>query len=206
MITVHERTGIRNYVIGVLKASKPDGQGGTIWATNAEERVYPDRTEPLRSSDLPWPRISVYTPKETVDEKNSSVWDSPENPGILKRELLLDVAIIDLADREGAALDATALQVEFAIDADCTFGERIDSEMLIDTSVEFADQGDQDFAVMRLRYLIVYRTLSRTADVVPDPIPSEVFASVSPEIGIPYFDEYVEITHTGVPPVGPPKP
>jgi len=268
MLTQHERTAIRHYVVDALGASRGDGHGNTIWATDCQARVYPDLITPLRITDATvWPQIAVYTPDEVIDEKESTVCQDADNPGHLKRHLLLYVAIFHLAEEEDS-LDKVALQVERVIDLDPSFPGKttellffigdvltlpegvtspvvksanggtsyslttdytlagsiltrvahgaiaanqqvlvqytrrlIDSVMLSRTPSEFQTAGETNIAIRLMHYVVTYRTPTRTADPVPDPLIDEVFVSWAPEIGIPHKDEYVELTNTGRPKV-----
>ncbi len=202
-ITVHERTLIREYARRVL--STPDlTTEPPSFPTACGTNVFKSRVEPLIDNSV-YPCIGIYTGDEDTDRKDSdAAWPDPENPGYLKRSLALVVLILVKASEPGFddELDAIALQVEKAFDADPSFGKLVESIMLSAHTASAINHGDITVGALRMVWEVIYRTPTRCGDPVEGPHYTQVLASWVPKVGIPFKDQYVDI-RTGIPPVLP---
>lgn len=99
----HKRKLIRHALVAMLTTEDDDG----IFPTDAEDRVFPNRTSALFSSELP--AIGVYTFSESVETMN-------EAPRVYMRRPSIAIEIVakdndDLDD----VLDDISAQVEYAM-------------------------------------------------------------------------------------------
>jgi len=165
--------------------------GAASYPTDCGARVFPTRVEPLLTKTLP--AIAVYTVEEPVDLKDSSSWNDPDNPGILKRKLSVAVEIVAAGERSDDSLDALALQVEAVMDADPTLGETVEYLILSSTEIAYFDKGDRLIGSGLLIYEVTYRTKSITETPTLGVVPTTVYGSWSPDIGTANQPDYLEI-------------
>lgn len=151
-MSTHERQAIRDAVITQIKGTAP-------WRTAAQDRVVPSRVPPAVQSTLPV--IHVYASDEEVAPS------SPTDPRELRRTLQLVVEVFAAGDLPGldAALDALALEVETALDADLTLGGTAGDSVLSATEIGLTAAGNRPLGVVRMVYSVVYRTLPRLSPV-----------------------------------------
>ncbi len=196
-MAIHPRAELRRLVVAKLKARAGNPP---VPVTDCGDRVFESRIKPLQSKTQ-LPAISVYTMREPTDTQESHSWADPDNPGIVKRRLQLAIEIVTSGDESDDLLDQIALQVETVMDADPTLGNRVESVLVLETTVAFADSGEKIIGAALLTYEIVYRTKTI---VIPGPDGTPVtmvLGSWAPNIGAAHIDDYVDITDTGVPPL-----
>jgi hypothetical protein len=144
MTATHERQQIREAIAAAL-----------VGKTAAGARVFETRILPLRMPELP--AVAVYSLSESSDDQQTA-------PRELKRRI--DFAV-EAAVKQGTniddALDAIALQVETAMDADPTFGGLASDSMLVGTQLDVVEEGDRMMGVAVLRYAVTYYTPERSA-------------------------------------------
>jgi hypothetical protein len=123
-------------------------------ATVAGSRVEDTRVEPYVPGELP--AISVYALREPV---------RPESAGMAPRELTRDVKVEIVGQVAhtaalpvGKAMNAIALEIETAMDADQYLGGAAGDSILEDTEMEIRDEGDPLVGVVVLTYSVTYRT------------------------------------------------
>ncbi len=193
---VHPRTEIRRAVVSTLARAT-----GTpaVYPTDCADRVFASRADPLLLKTLP--ALSIYTPDEPVDQRESCIWPDPANPGTQKRTLRLAIEIIAPGIQCDDLLDRIALQVETAMAADPSIGRRAESLALEETEIAFFPDGERLIAAARLTYAIVYRTKTVTAPAAPGIVATHIMGSWAPDIGRAHVDDYIEITAGGVPPL-----
>jgi hypothetical protein len=140
-VRLHRRHIIRNAVREQL-----------LEKTAAADRVFKSRVVPFKRLQLP--ALAVYALEEPVDPESRST-----APRELTRNLQLRVECVVAASEDvDDAMDALALQVEDAIDADETFGGEAADAILASTSLEIGERGDQPIGVVSLTYAVTYYT------------------------------------------------
>lgn len=144
---MHQRQVIREAVRDLLIAA----------STAASTRVVATRTLPYRKNELP--AISVYTLEETVD--GESVNTAPRE---LTRNLQLEIAgWVTAADDVDDQMDALALQIEFAMDADRYLADSAAECVLDGTTMGIQGDGDNLMGLVTLTYAVTYRTMAPEA-------------------------------------------
>lgn len=128
--------------------------------TAAGTRVYSTRLEPVPTAQLP--AISVYLESESVTGGESA-------PRELTRTARMAIecwatATTDLDD----ALDALALEVETAMDADVNLDETATDSVLESTEVLVFREGARPMGVIRLVYVVPYKSDFRGEDPTDD--------------------------------------
>lgn len=142
----HERKAIRDAVVAALS-------GETV----AETRVISTREAPFRNGSLP--SISVYVVNETVDEATRA-------PRELKRTAVIAVdgwlssGADDVLDD---ALDAFALEIETAMDADRFLNVTASDSILLSTEMLARTEGNKPIGVVHMEYAVTYYTNERLA-------------------------------------------
>lgn len=120
--------------------------------TVAGDRVYETRAVPLRGLELP--AIAVFTLQEPVDSASKNT-----APRELTRNLQLVIeANVKAGQNVDDAIDAMALEIERAIDADETFGGVASDAVLSNTEMDTDERGDQLIGVLTLTYAVTYFT------------------------------------------------
>lgn len=148
---MHERKAIRDAVIAQLT-----GAPGT-WATAAGPRVTSSRMAPQRLAELP--AVSVYTGEEAIDPKSAGT-----APRELTRRLVLVVeGWVKASDPIDDVLDALALELETAMDADQFLGNTCGFSILDSTSMGIKVDGDRPLGCVHLEYAVTYRSDLRKA-------------------------------------------
>ncbi len=146
----HERQAIREAVIDQLIGDSP-------YNTSAGLRVTKSRMAPHAQAQLP--AISVYTDDESVDPASRMT-----APRELKRTVQLAIEAWVVADADvDDALDAIALQIETAMDADLEFDETAYSSVLASTETGIKLDGNRPMGAVRMVYTVVYHTDLRTS-------------------------------------------
>jgi hypothetical protein len=122
--------------------------------TVAQERVVKSKKTPWTSRQLPG--IAVYT----LDEETDAEASRPTCPRDLRRQLTVSIeSALVLRDDIDDALDAFALEIENAIDADPTFGVAgVADAMLVSTAIRIDPQAEQPVGIATLTYLVTYYT------------------------------------------------
>lgn len=148
---VHQRRAIRDAVVAALATAD----------TAAETRVFPTRMVPWQRIGLP--AIAVYTTSETSDDQQSA-------PRELKRTLQLRVdAVLEQSDDVDDAIDALALEIERAMHADPSFGDKCSDSTLVSTEIEIGEAGNRPVGALGLVYRATYYTdAPAAADVTLD--------------------------------------
>lgn len=137
----HQRKLIRDAVVAALTD-----------ATAAGEQVEATRVIPYRKSTLP--AIAVYTLKEATDRDSANT-----APRRLRRELELEIAaVVAPSDRMDDALDALAVEIEAAMDADRELGGTCADSFLESTTIEPLADGDSIMGLMTMTYVVTYQT------------------------------------------------
>lgn len=148
-MALHQRQQIREAVAAQLKGVAPD------FATSAQGRVYETRLVPFRRLELP--AVAVYALEETSDDQRSA-------PREYKRTLQLAIeGAVKLTDNVDDALDALALELERAVDADPTFGDTASDSVLASTVLDIVEDSDRSVGVVRLQYSVTYYTYAPDA-------------------------------------------
>jgi hypothetical protein len=151
---MHERREIREAVKARLLALP-----GALYGA----RVFESRIVPLMPT-VELPAVAVYTDSETVRETSKDT-----APRVLTRDLQLVVECYARArDDVEDALDALALQVETAMDADLYLGNAARYCMLLSTEILINPQGDRPMGIARLTYAIEYESQLRVEPVLDD--------------------------------------
>lgn len=145
-MALHQRKVIRDVVVGLL-----------LGRTAAELRVLASRVVPYRKNELP--AISVYTLDETVDGDSAST-----APRELTRDLKLEIAgwVAHIPDGPlvDDAMDALALEIETAMDADPFLAGAVGDSILEGTTMAIRGEGDALMGIVTLTYAVTYRTLA----------------------------------------------
>ena len=137
---IHQRKIIRYAVVAALTVGSPS------WGT----RVFPTRMIPWRKQHLP--AVAVYTQRETSQDLETA-------PREYKRSLVLAVeAVVQQLDNVDDQLDAIALELESAMDADWRFGSTCANSSLTGTELDVGVQGDMPVGFLRLSYTFEYFT------------------------------------------------
>jgi hypothetical protein len=146
----HERQEIRNAVVAQLVGPS------TYVTTAAGPRVFKTRGGPVREADLPC--LCVFAESESVDASNTST---------TRRSLKLVVEgyvkVAPGADLD-AAMDALALQVETAMDADPYLAGCARYIELSSTTLETSVLGSQPMGRAALEYTVHYEAPIRVDD------------------------------------------
>lgn len=138
---MHPRAVIRRAVRSLLA-------GETV----AGSRVEATRIAPYRRQELP--AIGVYTLEETVDGESALT-----APRELTRELKLEIAgWVTPGSSVDDAMDALALQIEQAMEADPTLGGVAGDSILVSTTTGLQGEGEQLMGLVTLEYSVTYRT------------------------------------------------
>lgn len=148
----HARTLIRQAVKAQL-----------LGKTAAVAEVYTTREVPWARSKLPG--IAIYALSEPVDPESRST-----APRELTRNLrlIIEGAVEAKADVDDA-MDALALEIERAIDADETFGGTAGDSVLANTEMGVTVEGNRPVGTVILSYDVTYRTpVPAPADVILD--------------------------------------
>ena len=151
---MHERQAIRNAVVAALTNT-----------TAAGSRVVKSRQEPVRMAELP--TINVASIDDTTDEESSS--SAPRD--LFRTYTLRIVGFVSAASPAVGpetsvddALDALALEIEAALDADVTFGDTASDSYVSGTEFdEGLSAGDRPMGAVVLTLVAKYRTGLRVA-------------------------------------------
>lgn len=128
--------------------------------TDAGDRVYETRKAPVKRLDLP--AIAVYTLSESVSQDSRAT-----SPRELKREMNVAIeAVVKEGENADDAMDDLALQIERVMHADPTFGGVCGDSMLVETSMDLSELGDQPVGIVILTYAVTYYTGAPEADDV----------------------------------------
>lgn len=145
----HQRQVIREAVTAALVAA----------ATSAGARVYETRTKAWRPVDLPG--IAIYSLGDQGMERVA--------PREQKRQMELAVeAACKVEEDADDALDALALEIEAAMDADPTFGGACQDSLLGETELAVVGTGDSQVGLVRLVYLVTYYSEQLAAGALDD--------------------------------------
>ena len=138
----HKRTLIRNALVSKLIGTAP------TYATDAEDRVYPNRTQSLSKSKLP--AIKVF-------DESESASDTALNISRYLRTIETRIEIyVEQNSNLDTALDDIAKQVEDLITADRTISGTASGATYVSTQLEFDDSGDKKVGVATLNFQIKY--------------------------------------------------
>lgn len=141
---MHERQEIRAAVIAALTGE-----------TAAGTRVEASRFEPAETDQLP--AICVYTVDESVDP--DGIMTSPGREITRKLKVAVDgYAAVPANGAIDDTLDALALEIETAMDADVYFGRTAGDSILDNTEIIIDPSGERPFGVVHMVYEFVYRT------------------------------------------------
>lgn len=146
----HERQAIRAAMVALLKGN-----------TDADQRVFQSRQSPVRDHELP--AICLYTDSEVTEPASFKT-----APRELERVLTVAIdayiaAPNNDADQLDDALDAMAVQIETALDADPDFDGSVFWSGLAATEFAVALEGKRPIGVLHLEYTCVYHSDLRTA-------------------------------------------
>lgn len=186
-MTTTPRAAIRAAVQQALQG--PDD--GTAPPTDAGRKVYASRAVPIARRLLP--AILVYTRDERRDQDVGA--------GAVRR--LLDVVVETAAQGADAdaQVDRLSAQVETALAAAPTLGGAVESITWQATEADYDGEGAQTLAAARLDFQAVYYTLP--AEEAEPPLPSGVYVSWAPDIGIPHEPDYVDVEVSPLPDIVP---
>jgi hypothetical protein len=146
-MALHERKLIRDAVVAALKAAN----------TSAGQRVYPTRARP--NTDVELPVINVYTLSEQTEPETAN-----SAPRFLLRYVDLVVeAYVKAVDNVDDVIDAIALEIETAMDADDSFGGAVGWSWPSETQtqVEFTDA---QIGTLQMVYHCEYHSELRQSD------------------------------------------
>lgn len=139
MTTLHKRQAIREGIAAQLAGK-----------TAAETRVYETRMVPFHRLTLP--AIAVYSTEESSDDQQTA-------PRGYKRALTVTVeAAVKGSGNVDDAMDAIALEIEGAVEADRTVAGAADDLTLTGTQMDLIEHGDHAFGSVRLQYRVTYYT------------------------------------------------
>lgn len=143
----HERKTLRDAIVAALSG-----------ATVAGTQVRSVRVDPTQFGELP--AINVYVISDDVDEE--SITTAPRE---LKRVAVVAVEgwLAGDADTIDDALDAFALEIETAMDADVNFGGTVSDSILAGTEIKIDPKGEKPIGVVHLQYAVTYFTDQRIA-------------------------------------------
>lgn len=114
-------------------------------------RVYRSRVYPLSQALLP--ALLVYVTSEEAE---------PETMGLPQKLIRTARVVVEGYARASADYDETlddiAAEVETAIGADQTLGGKARFAQIETTEMEFAGDGDQPVGIIRMTFLVQYRT------------------------------------------------
>lgn len=144
-MALHERQMLREATIAAL-----------LNKTAAGPRVYKSRRAPIPEATLPV--IHVYTDQEPVDDNSGKT-----APRELTRrpDLVIEAWVVASADVEDS-LDAIALQIETAMDADRFLDGCAFNSWLSNTELGVSVQGARPMGAAQLTYSVIYHTDQRT--------------------------------------------
>jgi hypothetical protein len=147
-MSLHERKQLRDAVVAQLKAG----------VASVSNRVYPTRKPPNLEGQLPV--INVYTPSDQTDEASAN----SASRELWRYAQVVIEAYVEAIDNADDAIDAIALEIETAMDADDSLGGTAfwswgPQEM--QTDVEF---GDKQYGVLHMVYFVEYHTDLRESD------------------------------------------
>lgn len=153
-----DRTLIRRKVADILKAPV-EIEGTQVWATPAQERVYPSRTLGVEVRALP--ALLVFDDKEEVDNPNATY---------PRRTLTLQVEARD-ASRDpqelDESLDRLGRAVELALEADPRLSGLVIGTDYVAMKKDRAAEGSQHFGSLTLTFLVEYVATPEDPDL-PD--------------------------------------
>lgn len=156
----HERKDIRDAVKAALIGAVTVGPV-TTYATSAGLRVFTSQVAPVRSSDLP--AVLIYNAEESVDPASLN-----RSPRELKRTLIVSIeALVKTSEDLDDDLDAAALEIETAMDADIYLDGAAVSSILTGTDFGTRVNGQLTMGAVILTYSVVYRTDLRVAADLP---------------------------------------
>ena len=138
----HKRTLIRNALVSKLIGTAPR------YATDAEDRVYPNRTQSLAKSKLP--AIKIFDESESAADTALSI-----SRYLRTIETRIEIYIDQTANLD-ATLDDLAKQVEDIISADRSIGGTASGATYVSTQIELDNSGDKTVGVATLNYQIKY--------------------------------------------------
>jgi hypothetical protein len=142
----HQRQVIREAVVAQLKGR-----------TSAEDRVFKSREIPLKRCELP--AICVYTLEETVDQDSRQ-----SSPRRLSRPLQVAVElVVENSEDVDDVIDALALEVEDALEADPFFGSSCVDSMLASTQIGIDVTGAKPVGRALMAYAVLYETTATAA-------------------------------------------
>lgn len=148
----HDRQLIREAAKTALLG--PDAP--TTHVTSAGARVYETRMVPWRRLELP--AIAVYSLEESVEANDSA-------PRELTRTLQLEiVGAVEAGTNVDDALDALALEIETAMNADETLGGTCGDSLLVATEMGVDPDANKPIGMIKLTYEVTYYTYVVTAD------------------------------------------
>ncbi|MQX37879.1 hypothetical protein [Roseospira navarrensis] len=159
--------------------------------TDAARKVYASRATPIAPRLLP--AILVYTRDERRDRETGG--------GVVRRVLEVIVEIAAHGEAADDQVDRLSSQVEAALDAAPTLDGAVESITWDATEADYDGEGSQTLAAARLTFTAVYFTVP--PEEAEDPLPSGVYASWAPDIGIPHEPDYVDLADTPLPDVTP---
>jgi hypothetical protein len=135
------------------KLIRDAAKAALVSTTAAGTRVVATRMDaPYRRHELP--AISLYTIDETVDREASN-----SAPRELVRELRLEIAgWVTPGDGADDRMDALALEIEAAMDADRWLGGKCSDSILEGTACHQRGEADKAVGLVTLTYSITYRT------------------------------------------------
>lgn len=148
----HPRTLIRQAAVAQLLAAN----------TAAGTRVEATREIPRRRAE--GTSLGVYTPEESIVSTETRT-----APREHTRSLQLVVeGIVQGASGVDDALDALALEVEDAFDADDTLGGTAAESALVSTDLETMEDGARTAGLIRLTYAVTYYSFAPREVAAPD--------------------------------------
>lgn len=166
----HQRQLIREAVKAQLVGTAP------TYRTGAGARVYETRMAPFRRLELP--AIAVYVLEESIDPASKS-----RAPRELTRNLQLQVvAVVEASAAVDDAMDAIALEIERALDADRWFGGTAGDSILSSVQMGIDDEGGKPVGAVQMVYAVTYRTDAPSAADLP-PLPDFSKAHVETSLG-----------------------
>jgi len=167
----HPRKIIRQTIVEMIAA------GGT----DAGIRVYDTRDMTLFTDDFPV--ISVYTQTERLEEAEN------QDFGLRRRIMTVAVECYHSGAQGAEAVDRLSWQVENIIHADPSLQQKVEFCRLTDTSLAFADDGEQTLHVAVMNFEVTYCTHLYEVDGLP---PVTILYGFDPQTGVGHESDYIE--------------
>lgn len=186
-MVMHPRTQIRHAVCALL-ATPTDP--APVYRTGAEDRIYATRTAPLHRRHMP--AIMVMTEGERRD--TGAPYHQPDGP--VRRLLNLSIGAVTAGEDADDGVDTLCFEIERALMADPNLGGLCESVYWQETVLQELGDGNEFFLMAQMVFEVAYYTAVEEPET---DIPTTVYGSWVPKIGIPHEPDYQDITDGRVP-------